>query len=65
MKSKIKIIPFVVLGIVSIVCSKMLFIFLDDPEGPNLLIVVAVAIIFYIASLVIFTYFTQRKSKNN
>jgi heme/copper-type cytochrome/quinol oxidase subunit 4 len=63
MKSKIKIIPFVVLGIVSIVCSKMLFIFLDDPEGPNLLIVVAAAVVIYIAFLTIYTVLLHNKSK--
>ena len=40
----------VILGATAIICSRMLFFFLDDPEGPNLLVVAGLAIGVYILS---------------
>lgn len=40
-----------VLGIVSLACSRTWFAFIDDPEGPNLLIVVALAAMLFGLSL--------------
>ena len=40
-----------ILGITAIVCSRSLFFFFDDPEGPNLLVVAVVAAVLYGVSL--------------
>lgn len=40
-----------VLGITSLACSRLTFLFIDDPEGPNLLIVVALAVFIYFLSI--------------
>jgi hypothetical protein len=39
-----------VLIITSIVCSRAMFAFFDDPDGPNLLVVMGMAAIVYCAS---------------
>jgi hypothetical protein len=44
-------ISLVVLGVPAIICSRTLFLFIDDPEGPNLLIVVGLALAIYLLSL--------------
>ncbi len=44
------------LGITSLVCSRAMFSFFNDPEGPNLLIVVGLAVIVYLISLGIYVY---------
>jgi hypothetical protein len=36
-----------ILGITSIICSRTMFVFFDDPEGPNLLIVFVAALVLY------------------
>ncbi len=43
-----------ILGIVAILCSRALFWFFNDPEGPNLLIVMVTAVVVYAASLVVY-----------
>lgn len=45
-----------ILGITSIACSRALFFFFNDPEGPNLLIVMATAVVVYVVSLAAYTY---------
>jgi hypothetical protein len=40
-----------VLAITAIVCSRILFSFIKDSEGPNLLVVMGLAAIVYVASL--------------
>jgi hypothetical protein len=40
------------LVITALVCSRTLFFFFHDPEGPNLLIVTVLALILYTASLI-------------
>lgn len=42
------------LGVTSVVLSRLMFHFFDDPEGPNLLVVMAVAVIVYFMSLNIY-----------
>jgi hypothetical protein len=42
----------VLLGITALVCSRTLFFFFHDPEGPNLLIVTVLALILYSASFI-------------
>lgn len=39
------------LGVTSIVISRVLFLFFNDPEGPNLLIVIGTAVFVYLLSL--------------
>ncbi|MCW3123920.1 MAG: hypothetical protein JWQ38_3412 [Flavipsychrobacter sp.] len=41
-----------ILGVTAIICSRMLFFFFNDPEGPNLLIVAGLAVGIYLLSLV-------------
>lgn len=36
-----------ILGLTSLLCSRAMFAFFDDPEGPNLLIVVVMALVLY------------------
>ena len=48
---KSKKITLVILGLTGIVCSRGMFSFINDPEGPNLLIVMVLAMILYFLSL--------------
>jgi hypothetical protein len=45
-----------ILAITALVCSKVMFLFIDDPEGPNLLIVTVMAAIVYFLSLMAHLY---------
>ncbi len=49
----------IILGVVSLVCSRMLFTLINDPEGPNLLIVLVTAIIVYFIFLAVFYIFQK------
>jgi len=40
-----------ILGITSLICSRAMFLFFNDPEGPNLLIVTVTAVVVYFLSL--------------
>lgn len=51
-----------ILAITAIICSRMLFSFFNDPEGPNLLIVIVTAAIIYFVSLA--TYLINPSVKN-
>ncbi len=44
----------IILGITSLVCSRAVFFFFNDPEGPNLLIVMGLSVILYIPSLLLY-----------
>lgn len=44
--------PLIILAITAIVCSKIFFLSVNDPEGPNLLITTVMAGIIYLASLI-------------
>ena len=46
----------IILVITSLVCSRALFFFFNDPEGPNLLIVVGMAVILYFLSLAVYLF---------
>lgn len=48
---KSKVISLSILGITSHICSRTLFFFFDDPEGPNLLVVTVMAAVIYFLSL--------------
>ncbi len=43
-----------ILGITALVCSRILFSFFNDAEGPNLVVVIGMALILYFLSLVIY-----------
>lgn len=51
MPVKSKNIQPVILGVMSVICSRTMFVFIDDPEGPNLLVVTVLAIVVYFLSL--------------
>ncbi len=42
----------VILAVTALILSRLLFALFNDPEGPNLLIVVVMAVILYLASLI-------------
>jgi len=44
------------MGITALICSRAMFSFINDPEGPNLLIVVVLAVIMYALSLGIYSF---------
>jgi hypothetical protein len=46
-----KVLPFLILGITAILCSRVLFAFFNDPEGPNLLVITGLAAVVYALSL--------------
>jgi len=45
-----KKISLIILAATAIICSRMLFFFFNDPEGPNLLIVTVFALAVYLLS---------------
>jgi hypothetical protein len=47
---KSKKISLMMLAATAIICSRMLFFFFNDPEGPNLLIVAGLALVIYFLS---------------
>ena len=42
----------IILGLTALVCSRPMFHFFNDPEGPNLLVVTVAAAIVYALSLI-------------
>jgi hypothetical protein len=57
-----KKISLIILGITALVCSRALFALFNDPEGPNLLIVVGMAVILYALSLAVYLFVTSMKN---
>jgi hypothetical protein len=51
------------LVITALVCSRTLFFFFHDPEGPNLLIVTVLALILYSASFIAWRFIHATASK--
>ena len=45
----------IILGTTSLVFSRVMFFFFNDPEGPNLLIVTVAAAVVYLLSLAAYT----------
>lgn len=43
-----------ILGITSLLSSRLFFVFVNDPEGPNLLIVTVLAVVLFVPSLVVY-----------
>jgi hypothetical protein len=56
MDFKSKNISLVILGITALLCSRISFYFFNDPEGPNLLIVVVLAIAIFFLSLAAYVF---------
>lgn len=51
-----------ILAVTSLVCSRVMFIFFNDPEGPNLLVVIGAAAIIYFLSLAADSFFLSRRA---
>jgi hypothetical protein len=51
MRTSLKRAALLALGIASLVYARMMFMFIDDPEGPNLLVVVVMAVLISSLSL--------------
>ncbi len=49
-----KKLPLIILGITAIACSRIMFVFFDDPEGPNLLVVAIGAIAIYLLAFPVY-----------
>lgn len=49
-----KEISLLILAITAIACSRAMFVFFDDPEGPNLLVVMVMAAVIYVLSLAVY-----------
>ena len=47
---------FFILAVTAIVCSRIIFVFINDPEGPNFLVVFGVALIIYFLSLAFYIF---------
>lgn len=45
-----------ILAITAIACSRTTLFFFDDPEGPNLLVVLGMATIVYLLSLAVYAF---------
>jgi hypothetical protein len=58
-----KKISFLVLGLTAIVFSRVMFVFFNDPEGPNLLVVMGAAAIVYFLSLAAYAYIPSTNLK--
>ncbi len=50
MNFRSKQVALVILGLTALTCSRAMFFFFNDPEGPNLLVVVVGAAIIYFLS---------------
>ena len=46
--------PMLILAITAIACSKVVFVFFHDTEGPNILVTIGLAAIIYSISLAVF-----------
>lgn len=67
MQPKPKTKTLLTLGAISLVCSRTIFFFVNDPEGPNLLIVVVLAVIIFIIlnSKFMFKFIKNYKIQNS
>jgi len=43
-----------ILAITAVACSRVMFAFLHDPEGPNLLVVIGMAAVIYLISSAVY-----------
>lgn len=56
MNLKSKKTSFLILAVTAVVCSKILFLSFNDPEGANLLIVTGIALILCLLSSVVYLF---------
>lgn len=63
MNFKSKNTSLLILGVTSLLCSRATFFFVNDPEGPNLLIVIVLAVIAYLLSLTVYVYLPLTKQE--
>ena len=54
MQSKFKNGTLLILAITAVACSRGMFAFFNDPEGPNLLVVIGMAAVIYLVSSAIY-----------
>lgn len=52
----------IISGITSVTLSRLMFVFFDDPEGPNLLVVFVMALVIYAISFVAHKFFFSKKA---
>jgi hypothetical protein len=48
------------LGVWALLLSRVIFVFLDDPEGPNLVVVVGTAIVLYLTTASVYLWSQAR-----
>ncbi len=58
---KSKKISLLILFVTSLVCSRVMFLFFNDPEGPNLLVVIGMAVFVYFLSLAVYVFHPSTK----
>lgn len=58
-----KTIPLVALGVASLVLSRLAFLFINDPEGPNLLVVAVLAAAIYAVFVTAYFLYSSAKAK--
>lgn len=58
-----KTIPLIVLGAVSLIISRAVFFLINDPEGPNLLVVTVLAAIIYAVFVAIYFFYSSTKRR--
>lgn len=58
---KSKKITLLILGLTSLVLSRTAFAFLNDLEGPNLLVVFVLALVIYCSSLAVYFFIIPKK----
>lgn len=63
MNFKSKKTSLLILGIASIVCSRAMFFFFNDPEGPNLLVVTGAAAIIFLLLLIVINLWPKKASR--
>jgi len=51
-----KKISLIILAVTALVCSRLLFFFFNDPEGPNLLIIIGLAAAVYLLSWAVYVF---------
>ncbi|GAA3973829.1 hypothetical protein GCM10022210_25040 [Mucilaginibacter dorajii] len=56
-----KKISLVILGVTAILCSRTLFFFFNDTEGPNLLIVGGLAVAIYLLAFAAYVFVPSKK----
>lgn len=58
-----KKIPLIILGVVSLVLSRATFLYINDPEGPNLLVVIVLAAVIYAACVAVYFLYTRAMAR--